>query len=134
MVSRSRTPIGIRAFGVVLIVFIGLLNFHVPHFFLESATHLDAAAYGLALGLSVTIVAAVVAAVGIWRDGRWGWLLGLAVVATVVVLYISQETIGLPGLPQNWLEPSRIVAVAVEAAFVALAVSWNAAGPRRAEV
>jgi hypothetical protein len=117
-----RTSPGIRVAGIVLIVLVGLLNFHVPHFFLEATTRLDAAALGLALGLSVTVVGALTAAIGIGRSERWGWRLGAVVVVVVFLLFISQETVGLPGLPKNWLEPSRIVALVVEAAFLGLAI------------
>ena len=44
-------------------------------------------------------------------------------------LYESQETAGLPGLPKARLEPSRIVALLVEAVFVMLAVRRLAIQP-----
>jgi hypothetical protein len=40
---------------------------------------------------------------------------------TSFTLYLSQETVGLPGLPKVWLEPSRIVSLVVEALFVLVA-------------
>jgi hypothetical protein len=39
-----------------------------------------------------------------------------------VALYLVQQTIGLPGLPKNWVEPSRLVSLAVQALFIALAI------------
>ena len=53
----------------------------------------------------------LVAAVGIYRGLRWGWLLGVATAGIGVGLYVVQETVGLPGLPglpRQWWEPSRI--------------------------
>lgn len=75
----------------------------------------------LEAGLSVGVVGAVVAAVGIVRDRRWAWVLGVVVVVVSVVLWLAQETVGLPGLPRSWVEPSRIVAVVVETGYLVLA-------------
>jgi len=117
----TSTSARVRTLGIVLIVVIGLLNFHIPHFFLESASTLGAPSILLELILLANVTVALIAAVGILRDQRWGWLLGMLVVGIAVVLYATQETVGLPGLPQNWRVPSRIVAVLVEAFFVILA-------------
>jgi hypothetical protein len=38
-----------------------------------------------------------------------------------VALYLAQETVGLPGLPKMWLEPSRLLSLIVEGLFVVLA-------------
>lgn len=38
MASQSSTSITARVFSIVLIVIVGLLNFHIPHFFLERGT------------------------------------------------------------------------------------------------
>jgi hypothetical protein len=108
---------GLRGFGVVLILVTGLLNFHVPHFFLESSTTFDAASRVLELVYVANLAGAVVAAVGIARNTRWGWIAGLALVALSFLLYVAQETLGLPGLPKDWLERSRIVAVLVEVTY-----------------
>jgi hypothetical protein len=35
---------------------------------------------------------------------------------------VVQQTIGLPGLPKNWVEPSRLVSLAAQALFIALAI------------
>lgn len=109
-----------KAFGSVLIVMVGLLNFHLPHFVLERAPSVGDEA-NLELVFVANVLGAVIAAVAIWRNRRWGWLLGVCIVGLSFVLYLAQETVGLPGLPKNWLEPSRIVALIVEAFFVALA-------------
>jgi O-antigen ligase len=69
------------------------------------------------------LLGAVIAAVAIWRNLRWGWLLGVMVVGLSFVLYLAQETVGLPGLPKNRWEPSRIVSLIVEALFIV--VAWN---------
>jgi hypothetical protein len=38
-------------------------------------------------------------------------------------LHVGQETVGLPGLPKNWLEPSRIVSLIIEALFTLVAAN-----------
>jgi hypothetical protein len=59
--------------------------------------------------------------VAIWRGTRWGWILGIVIASVAIGLYLAQQTVGLPGLPKNWVEPSRIVALVIQALFVALA-------------
>jgi uncharacterized membrane protein YhdT len=103
---------------MVLIILVGLLNVHVPHFLLEAPKSFGAASTLLELVLFVVLLGAVVAAAGIFAHQRWGWLLGLLIVALSVVLYLAQETVGLPGLPKNWWEPSRIVSLLLEGLFV----------------
>ena len=112
-----------KTLGIVLIVTTGLLTFHPPHFLLEAGRHpISPGGDLLAIGLAANLVAALVAAVGIVRNARWAWLLGIVVAAVAIGLYLVQQTVGLPGLPKNWVEPSRIVSLAVEALFVAVAV------------
>lgn len=62
------------------------------------------------------------AAVGIWRDARWGWALGLVIAVVAVGMYLVQHTVDLPGLPKNWAGPSRIVSLTVQALFIVVAV------------
>lgn len=73
--------------GIVLIVLVGLLNFHVPHFLLESHSSTGSASTLLELVLFANVLGAVVAAFGIWRNRRWGWHLGLLIAALSFVLY-----------------------------------------------
>jgi hypothetical protein len=104
--------------GLLLVLATGLLNFHVPHFLLESSTSFDFAARLLELLFVVNLLGAIAAAVGIAGGARWGWLLGIVVAAVSFLLSLAQETVGLPGLPQSWSEPSRIVAVFIEVGLV----------------
>lgn len=107
--------------GIVLVVLTGLLNFHIPHFLIETPKDSGSSAYLLELVVLANLLGALVAAVGIYRNVRWGWLLGLLVAGISVLLYVAQETVGLPGLPKMWLDPSRILALIVEGMFVVLA-------------
>ena len=109
-----------RTLGIALIIIIGLLNFHVPHFLFEPVTHSHASRL-LEVVLLANLIGGVITALGIYHDMRWGWVLGVLVAGFSIVLYLFQETVGLPGLPQSWWEPSRIVSLIVEASFLVLA-------------
>jgi len=106
--------------GITLIFIVGLLNFHIPHFFLES-NHLSGAGRLIELVYVLNLLGALVAAVGIYKAKRWAWSLGIGVSVLSALLWIAQETVGLPDLPQQWFEPSRIVSLIVEAVFVYIA-------------
>jgi hypothetical protein len=110
-----------KAGGVALIVIVGLLNFHIPHFLIEPTARDSSASYVLELGLLGNVLGAAIAALGIYRDLRWGWLLGILIASISVGLYIAQVTVGLPGLPKMWLEPSRLLSLVIEVLFVVLA-------------
>ena len=110
-----------KAGGIVLIVVVGLLNFHVPHFLIERATQDGTAANVLELALLANVMGAAIAALGIYRDQPWAWVLGVVVAGISLALYLVQETVGLPGLPKMWLEPSRLVSLVLEGVFVVLA-------------
>jgi len=118
--SRARSKSSRTLFGSILILIVGLLNFHIPHFFFE-ANDLSGASRVLEIVFVINLLGALCAAVGIYRAERWGWILGIVVAVASILLYVVQETVGLPGLPQMWLEPSRIVAVIVEVIFVVMA-------------
>ena len=108
--------------GIVLIVIIGLFNFHIPHSFIED-NNLSGASKVVELIFVVNLLGALAAAVGIYFDQRWGWILGICIAVLSALLWILQETVGLSGLPQQWLEPSRIVSLIIEIVFVLLARS-----------
>lgn len=121
--------------GAVLIALTGLLNFHVPHFLLEAPRVAGPASSLLELVFLANLLGALLAAAGIAFRRRRGWLLGLLVAGVSVLLYLAQETVGLPGLPQNWLEPSRLLALVIEGSFIALALARGVrAGPTRSPV
>ena len=107
--------------GIRLIFLTALLNFHIPHFLFETRNHISVAENVLELVFLANVLGAILAAIGIYRSQRWGWLMGVAVAVFSFLLWLAQETIGLPGLPQEWLEPSRIVSLMIEVTFVIVA-------------
>lgn len=84
--------------------------------------HLEEAAYLGLLFLSY-FAGAVVAAFGIYRRQRWGWVLGALVAGGALVAYVVSGTVGLPGMePEGLLEPVGVVTKQVEALFLGLFV------------
>lgn len=120
--------------GIVLIVIVGLLQLHIPHYLIESRDYVGYATYP-GLVLLATMFGSLVAAVGIYRNLRWGWLLGIIIFGISVVLYVAQETVGLPGLPGTWWEPTRILLLILAGLFVVLAgYQLVSSGRERTEV
>jgi hypothetical protein len=113
-----------------LIVLVALLNFHVPHFLLESRD-LNTTEYLLEAVLLANVAASLVAAFGILCSRQWGWIIGIVVCVFSAILWVAQESIGLPGLPQQWFEPSRLVSLLIETSFVVLA--WSRLQTRRGD-
>jgi len=69
-------------------------------------------------------IAAIVAAIAIYRGQRWGSSLGVLVAGGALVGYVISRTIGLPGLaPEIWISsPLAVLSLAVEVACVAVLV------------
>jgi len=65
------------------------------------------------------------AAYGIWRGSKtWAWLLGLLVAGGALAFFFISRSMIIPGWEDelgSWFEPIGILAVLVEAGFVALA-------------
>jgi hypothetical protein len=66
-------------------------------------------------------IAALVAAIDIARDRRLGWQLGIGVSVVTWLLYVLQETGGLPGLEENWREPTRLLSMLLAGLIIAIA-------------
>jgi len=86
----------------------------------ETAAHVSYAGYPGPI-LIATMLASVAAAVAIVSDRRVGWLVVIGVCVASWVLYVAQVTMGLPGLPDVWSEPTRLVSVLLAGVFVTLA-------------
>ncbi len=100
--------------GILSIAAIGLIHL------LEVPDELEEATY-LGLLFLANSGAAVVAAIGIYRNYKWGWTLGALVAGGAFVGYVLSRTIGLPGMPvEQWLEPLGVLSLLVEALFAGL--------------
>jgi len=108
-------PTASQAAGIALILVTGAI-----HFIDAPGSFGDATYKGLLFVANG--IAAIIAAVGIYRDERlWGWGLGLLVAGGALIGYVISRTVGLPGLaPDVWLEPLGILSLLVEAAYVVL--------------
>ncbi|GKZ15766.1 hypothetical protein HAL_36470 [Haladaptatus sp. T7] len=104
--------------GAGLILLTGVIHLVLVPEHLEETTYLGVL-------FAANFVAAAVAAVGIYRNRRWGWWLGVAIAAIAVVLYVARGTVGLPATEaEELLEPMGVLAKAVELLFLGVATAW----------
>src|SRR5829696_3701398 len=102
--------------GAGLILVSGLTHLFLTREHFEEATYLG-------LLFLADFVGAAVAAFGIYRGSRWGWVLGALVAAGAFVFYLVDGTGGLPGVDEHHaLEPLGLVTKMVEALFLGLCV------------
>ncbi len=100
--------------GIFLITALGLIHL------LEAPEELEEVTY-LGLLFLANFGGAVVAAIGIYRNYRWGWLLGVLVAGGAFVGYVVSCTVGLPGLEvEEWLQPLGLLSLLVEGLFIGL--------------
>ena len=116
--KRIISPGKLAWVGTSLIAVVGLIHL------LEVPEELEEVTY-LGLLFLANFGGTVVAAIGIYRNYRWGWSLGALVAGGAFVGYVVSRTIGLPGLPveEEWLEPLGVLALLVEALFVGLCLT-----------
>lgn len=106
--------------GIGLIVATGLIHLvETPEYFGEMPY------IGVLFALSV--VGALLAAVGIYRRERWGWTLGVLVAGGSLVGYLLSRTIGLPLFRENtweeFAEPVGLLSLLVEGLYLVVAAS-----------
>jgi uncharacterized membrane protein YfcA len=101
--------------GISAIVIVGLIHL------INSPGDLEEGSYTGVLYLA-NFFGALVAAVGIYRGKRWGWVLGWLVAGGAFAGYVISRTVGLPGLPveTEWLEPLGVLSLVVEGLFIGL--------------
>jgi uncharacterized membrane protein YfcA len=103
--------------GASLIVALGLIHL------LEAPEELEEVTY-LGLLFLANFGGAVVAAIGMYRNYRWGWSLGALVAGGAFAGYVISRTIGLPGMPvEEWLEPLGVLSLLVEGLFIGLCLT-----------
>jgi hypothetical protein len=111
---HNLTTQSLRTLAVVAIVAIGLIHLRLVGDAFGNATYEG-------LLFVANGVGALVAAVGVYRDRDWGWLLGALVAGGTLLGYVISRTVGLPGLPAEpdaWLEPLGVASLVAEAVFL----------------
>ncbi len=107
---QPRSGLSLPATGLVLVAGSIHLLLTPEHF--EEATYLG-------LLFVANVVGSALAAFGIYRGHRWGWVLGILVTGGAYRLYFVSATVGLPGVEEgHLLEPVGILAKVVEALFL----------------
>lgn len=103
--------------GTSLIAVVGLIHL------LEAPEGLEEVTY-MGLLFLANFGGAVAAAIGIYRNYRWGWSLGALVAGGAFAGYVISRTIGLPGMPiEEWLEPLGVLSLLVEGLFIGLCLT-----------
>jgi hypothetical protein len=109
--------------GIALIALTGLLHL------METPEYMEEERY-IGLLFILSAVGSAVALWGIWRNQTWGWVLGTAVAGGAFVAYILSRTTGLPDFHESeFFEPSGIISLVIEGAFVMVAARVLMTGP-----
>ena len=108
-----RAAVGV---GIALILLSGLIHLWLAPEHFEEATYLG--------GLFVAeFVSTIVAAVGIYRDQEWGWILGVLIAIGAIVAYVVHGTIGLPIVgTEELFEPMGVLTKIIELLFLGVVV------------
>jgi len=112
---RRGGSVGLVGAGISLIVVVGLIHL------IDAPEDLEEGSY-LGFLFLANFLGALVAAAGIYRGNRWGWVLGLLVAGGAFAGYVISRTAGLPGLgvEEEWLEPLGVLSLVVEALFLGI--------------
>ena len=116
-----RSPRALNSAGVLLIVACGLLHL------IGAPEHFEETSY-IGVLFVINAAASLVAALGIYRNTLWGWLLGVFVAGGAFVMFMVSRLVGLPAYQEHigmWVGDSLadrlgIPSLIVEALFVAL--------------
>lgn len=105
--------------GVALIALAGLIHLYEAPEYWGEVRYIGALFVVGAVGTGV-------AAVGMLRRERWGWLLGLVVAGAMAVAYVLSRSIGIPQFREasldKFLEPVGFASLVVEVVFVLVAL------------
>ena len=118
--SDSTVQSTLKLAAILLIFAVGLTHL------IGAPPHYRVAPY-IGVGFVVNFIGALVAAVGIYRDALWGWLLGAIVAGGALVMYVVSRSIGLPGFEHavgRWSGPLGVLSLVVEALFLAVFLLW----------
>jgi hypothetical protein len=119
-VSNTTARRILKVAGILLIVAVGLVHLR------GAPPHYRVAPY-IGVGFVANFIGALVAAVGLYRDALWGWLLGALVAGGALVMYVVSRSVGLPGYEQavgRWFGPLGVLSLVVEALFIAVFLLW----------
>jgi hypothetical protein len=111
-----RVPGTVKLAAIVLIIAVGLAHLR------GAPPHYRFAPY-IGIAFVVNFVGALVAAVGIYRNALWGWLLGVLVAGGALVAYLVSRSVGLPSFEVSvgrWFGPLATISLIVEVLFLAL--------------
>jgi hypothetical protein len=108
--TNARAGGALRWWGVALIAVTGVIHL------ILAPEHGDYAPY-LGLLFVANGLGAALAVVGIARQARWGWVIGVLVAGGAAIAYVWSRSVGLPSLPEDdseWLDPLGLVALLSE--------------------
>jgi hypothetical protein len=112
--------------GIGLIGASGLIHL------IEGPEYLQEVRY-IGLLFVASVVGALLAAFGIARGERWGWMLGVLVAGGSIAGYLLSRSIGLPGFRENtwqaFAEPLGLLSLLVEGLFLVVAARALAVRP-----
>jgi hypothetical protein len=106
--------------GIALIAVTGLIHL------VETPEYLAEMPYIGGL-FALSVIGALIAAFGIYRGERWGWMLGVLVAGGSLVCYLLSRTVGLPLFRENtweeFAEPVGLISLLVEGLFLVVAAN-----------
>src|SRR5919202_2094090 len=111
-----RVPRTLKLMAILLIIAVGVIHL------IGASPHYRVAPY-IGVSFVANFIAALVAAVGVYRDALWGWLLGALIAGGALVMYVISRSVGLPGYEHavgRWFGPLGVVSLVVEALFIAV--------------
>jgi len=98
----------LKLVAILLIVVVGLIHLiGAPHPYVGLRPYIG-------VGFVANFIGALVAAVGIYRDALWGWLLGALVAGGALVMYVVSRSVGLPGFEHavgRWSGPLGVLSL-----------------------
>lgn len=103
-----------KLIGIVVIFIIGVI-----HLIMLPGEYEEALYMGVLFGFN--FLGSIIAAVAIYRNISWGWILGFIVAIGSLTGYILSRTVGLPGMEvEEWINPYGLMSLIMEAVFIVL--------------
>jgi hypothetical protein len=114
--SNITRPRILKLPAILLIIAVGLVHL------IGALPHYRVAPY-VGVMFVANFIGALVAAVGLYRDVLWGWLLGALLAGGALAMYVVSRSVGLPGFEHavgRWFGPLGVLSLVVEALFLAV--------------